>query len=88
MLKLIRENRLSRRRPWLPGELQDLGDGGDGFPREVAEIALAHITRDAAERAYERSDLFEQRRELMQAWAGYLAGQTGAAVVPLRGRQS
>ena len=54
------------------------------FPREVVEFSLAHVTRDAAEAAYERSDLFAKRRKLMQAWAGYLAGQA-AAVVPLRG---
>lgn len=42
------------------------------FPREVAEAALAHLTGDAVERAYARSDLFEKRREMMDAWAEYL----------------
>ena len=41
-------------------------------PREVAELALAHIEGSATERAYRRTDLFERRRELMQAWADYL----------------
>ena len=41
-------------------------------PREVAELALAHVEDSAAERAYGRSDLFDQRRELMQAWADYV----------------
>jgi integrase len=48
------------------------------FPREVCEAALAHLTGDAAERAYARSDLFGKRRRLMEAWAHYLA-QTGKA---------
>jgi integrase len=39
------------------------------FPREVAEAALAHMTGDAVERAYARSDLFEKRRKMMEAWA-------------------
>lgn len=43
------------------------------FPREVAEAALAHLTGDAVERAYARSDVFEKRRKMMEAWAGYLA---------------
>lgn len=38
-------------------------------PREVAELALAHIEGSAVERAYRRTDLFERRRELMQQWA-------------------
>ncbi|MCJ2020128.1 integrase arm-type DNA-binding domain-containing protein [Methylobacterium sp. E-065] len=39
------------------------------FPRDLAEMALAHTVGDATERAYRRSDLFEKRRELMNAWA-------------------
>jgi integrase len=41
------------------------------FPREVAEMALAHKIPDAVERAYRRGDLFEKRRKLMDAWAAY-----------------
>lgn len=43
------------------------------FPREVAEAALAHLSGDAVERAYARSDLFEKRRKMMDAWAAFLA---------------
>lgn len=39
-----------------------------GVNRELAEAALAH-TAGAVERAYQRSDLLEQRREVMEAWA-------------------
>jgi integrase len=41
------------------------------FPREVAEAALAHVVTDKVEAAYRRGDLFEKRRELMEAWAGH-----------------
>jgi integrase len=41
------------------------------FPREVAEQALAHVVESAVERAYRRSDLFEKRRHLMEAWEAY-----------------
>jgi acyl-CoA reductase-like NAD-dependent aldehyde dehydrogenase len=54
------------------------------FPREVAEAALAHAVGDAVERAYARSDVFEKRRKLMQAWAAYLDARRGE-VVKLRG---
>ena len=40
-----------------------------GFPREVVEAALAHGIKDKAEAAYARSDLFDKRRKLMEAWA-------------------
>ena len=43
-----------------------------GQPREIAEAALAH-TVGGVEGAYFRSDLFDRRRDLMQAWADYLA---------------
>ena len=41
------------------------------FPREVCEMALAHTLKDKTEAAYNRSDLFEKRRELMDAWAAF-----------------
>lgn len=44
------------------------------FPREVMEFALAHVIKDKSEAAYARSDLFERRRKLMDAWASYLDG--------------
>lgn len=43
------------------------------FPREVAEAALAHVVGDAVEQAYARSDVFEKRRKMMDAWSAYLA---------------
>ena len=45
------------------------------FPREVIEAALAHRLKDKAEAAYARGDLFDKRRDLMQAWSDYLAGK-------------
>jgi integrase len=47
-------------------------------PREVAEMALAHAVGDAVERAYQRGDLFEKRRQLMQDWAQHCLS-SGAA---------
>ena len=46
-------------------------------PREVCELALAHVNPDRVEAAYRRTDLFERRRELMQEWAAFLAGIKG-----------
>ena len=42
------------------------------FPREVAEMALAHAIGNKVEAAYRRGDLFAKRRKMMQEWADYL----------------
>ena len=41
------------------------------FPRELAEAALAHVLDSKTEAAYQRGDLLDRRRELMEAWAGW-----------------
>lgn len=41
------------------------------FPREVAEMALAHAIGDKVEAAYRRGDLFDKRRQLMVKWANF-----------------
>ena len=41
------------------------------FPREVAEMCLAHTIGNQVEAAYRRGDLFEKRRQVMDAWARY-----------------
>ena len=43
-------------------------------PWAVAEAALAHNVGNSTEAAYMRSDLFDQRRALMDAWAEYVDG--------------
>lgn len=43
------------------------------FPAEVAEMALAHTVSDKTVAAYNRTDLFERRRRLMQQWATFCA---------------
>jgi integrase len=55
------------------------------FPREVIEAALAHVVGDKVEAAYQRGDLFEKRRALMDAWGSYCtSAEILAAVVPLK----
>jgi len=48
------------------------------FPAEVAEMALAHTVGDKLEVAYRRGDLFEKRRELLDAWGRFC--DAGASV--------
>ena len=53
---------------------RDWGAEQTNIPRAVMEAALAHSNQDKTEAAYMRSDLFERRRELMDAWGRYCAG--------------
>ncbi len=53
-------------------------------PRAVCEAALAHVVGNKTEAAYFRSDLFDQRRKLMDSWAQF-ATKEPAKVLPLHG---
>jgi integrase len=55
------------------------------YPREVAEMALAHAVGDKVEAAYRRGDLFEKRQRLMAEWARYCDTiRTAGKIVPIR----
>lgn len=43
----------------------------NGYPRDLAEKALAHTLTNKVEAAYHRTDLLEQRRQIMQDWADH-----------------
>jgi integrase len=49
-------------------------------PNIVAEKMLAHGISDGTEEAYRRGDLFEKRRELMDEWGRFCAGEKPAAL--------
>jgi integrase len=55
------------------------------YPREVVEMALAHAIGNKVEAAYRRGDLFDKRRQLMEAWGKFCTGPTARGdVVPMR----
>lgn len=57
------------------------------YPREVAEMALAHTIGDKVEAAYRRGDLFEKRARMMAEWAKFCETVTpSGTVVPLRSK--
>lgn len=43
-----------------------------GYARDLAERSLAHTVANQVEAAYHRTDLLEQRRPLIQAWADFV----------------
>ncbi|HRD87313.1 MAG TPA: tyrosine-type recombinase/integrase [Accumulibacter sp.] len=58
----------------LRSSFRDWVSEATAFPRELAELSLAHAVGDEVERAYARSDQFEKRRTLTTAWADHLDG--------------
>jgi integrase len=55
------------------------------FNDVISEMALAHVVGDKTMRAYGRSDLLDQRRELMDAWANFvMSAERADNVIALR----
>jgi len=54
-------------------------------PRELIEVALAHVPGDSSEMAYWRSDVLERRRQLMEDWAQFISRPfKSGTVLPLQ----
>ena len=59
------------------------------YPREMAEVALAHTINNATEAAYRRGDMMEKRRTMMQAWADFCTDTfASGAVVGIGNRKT
>jgi integrase len=57
------------------------------YPREICEVALAHTVGDETERAYQRGDLLDKRRRLMDQWSAFCRSKPRSKsgnVLPLR----
>jgi integrase len=49
---------------------------------DICEVALAHKRKDKAHAAYQRGDLLEKRRELMEKWAQYCEPKSRKRMMP------
>jgi integrase len=53
---------------------------------ETIRAAMSHAIKDRTQRSYQRGQMFEKRRRLMQQWETFLNTPTaGGGVVPIRG---
>ena len=75
--KLVRDLGISAVPHGFRSSFRDWAAECSDAPREVCELALAHVNTNAIEAAYRRTDLFERRRDLMEQWAAFLAGTEG-----------
>ena len=71
--KLLRERGIDAVPHGFRSSFRDWAADKTDVPREVVEAALAHSVASKVEAAYARTDHFERRRALMDAWAAYLA---------------
>lgn len=69
LLALLKRMKLDVTTHGFRSSFRDWASETTNFPREVAEMALAHTIESKVEAAYRRGDLIEKRRELMTAWS-------------------
>jgi integrase len=48
------------------------GAEATSFPRDLVKLCTAHDSRTQTDKAYQRSDLLEKRREIMQGWSDFI----------------
>lgn len=51
---------------------RDWGAEQTSYPDEIRKAASGHTVGDSVQQAYQRTDLLEKRRRMMNDWAGYL----------------
>ncbi|MGA0005635.1 MAG: tyrosine-type recombinase/integrase [Burkholderiaceae bacterium] len=53
------------------------------YPDEIRKAVSGHTVGDAVQKAYQRTDLLEKRRELMNDWAKFVSTRSGKRVYKL-----
>ena len=81
-LMLLRRMKLDITTHGFRSSFRDWASERTNISRDVCEAALAHSVRDKTEAAYNRTDLFDKRRKLMESWAVF-ATKTKANVITL-----
>jgi predicted DNA-binding transcriptional regulator AlpA len=59
---------------------QDWAEEYGEYPEVLADKAIAHKTSNKARRAYQRGDMLERRRKMMDHWSQYCAGMSASVV--------
>ncbi len=84
LLAIMRKQKLEATPHGFRSTFRDWASEYTNYPRELAEVALAHLKGDATEAAYWRGDVLEKRRRMMADWAKFIAKPSKAVgVIPL-----
>ncbi|WP_250522910.1 MULTISPECIES: integrase arm-type DNA-binding domain-containing protein [unclassified Caballeronia] len=71
LLAILRKKGLTATPHGFRSTFRDWASEHTNHPRELAEVALAHVPGGASEMAYWRGDILEKRRRLMADWAEF-----------------
>lgn len=74
-LMLLRRMKIKITAHGFRSSFRDWASEQTNIPSAVCEAALAHAVKDKTEAAYNRTDLFDKRRELMNLWSNYCASK-------------
>ena len=80
LLKILRDMKLDATVHGFRSAFRDWCAEETSVPGEVAEAALAHAIPNKVEAAYRRTDFFEKRRKLMDAWAAFCSASSATVV--------
>ncbi|VWD17391.1 tyrosine-type recombinase/integrase [Burkholderia contaminans] len=73
LLEMMRRQHLEATPHGFRSTFRDWAAEHTSYPRELAEVALAHLKTDATEAAYWRGDVLEKRRQMMTDWAVFIS---------------
>jgi integrase len=63
---------------------RDWGAEQTSYPDEIRKAASGHTVGDSVQQAYQRTDLLEKRRRMMDEWASYLARPSAGTISTVR----
>lgn len=85
LLAILRRANLDATPHGFRSTFRDWAGERTNYPRELAEVALAHVKGDESEAAYWRGDVLERRRCMMNDWAAFIATPMAkGAVIPMQ----
>jgi integrase len=76
MTKALRDGGSSATVHGFRSSFRDWAAEQTSYPAEWAEAALAHVLANKVEAAYRRTQFFDQRRKLMDAWGDFVGGES------------
>lgn len=77
MARLMERAEMTARPHGFRSSLRDWMAEATDAPEAIAEFMLGHSVGNKVERAYRRTDYLDQRRKLLERWAGYIVGSNG-----------
>ncbi|WP_086382284.1 tyrosine-type recombinase/integrase [Caballeronia sordidicola] len=85
LLAILRRSELEATPHGFRSTFRDWAGEYTNYPRELAEVALAHVKGDSSEAAYWRGDVLDRRRRMMSDWAAFIAMPLPkGAVIPMQ----